>query len=103
MTNWTDEDERDPVIVCAACRLPNGLIVCGARHWDMTMRNIMDSIVKGWDEKDIREAYQKADQGFIDQFGIFYNRVDARKIAEKNKQLIDRASDSTLLCSEDIY
>lgn len=99
MSEWSSD--RDPVIVCAACRLQNGLIITGARHFDNTMRAVMDALYT--DKETRHDMYAYADQGFIDQFGTFYSRREARKIAEKNNQLIDRAMDSDLLYSEDMY
>jgi len=43
------------------------------------------------------------EQGFIDEKGNFYTRKEARKIAEKEGQLLKRASKGNILFSEDIY
>ena len=61
-----------PLIVCAALRTPNGAILCGPRHFDTVMRKqISDSKVR----------YTRPEQGFVDQFGTFYNRRDAMQVA----------------------
>ena len=94
--NW--EPTTKPWIVCAAIRF-NDHIVCGPRHWDTTMRKMVDLL------KD-HEFWGKAEQGFIDQFGRFYNREEAMQVARQNNQII--VSDSqmlslTALHSEDLY
>lgn len=68
----------NPYIVCAACRDANGFIITGARHFDSIMRQVIKACnlkFTGWE------------QGFIDQFGKFYNRKDAWKIADFNGQI----------------
>ena len=68
-----------PIIVCAACRY-NGLIVCGARHYDMIMSRIIDTFPEGtWKSG-------QAEQGFIDQFGEFHDREAALEIVTLSGQ-----------------
>ena len=43
------------------------------------------------------------EQGFIDQFGNFYNRQEAWIIAEKHKQIKPDYSIKGTLFSEDLY
>jgi hypothetical protein len=91
-------------IVCAAnkVRLGNGktIIIAGARHWD----NIMHQVVNNIEDEIVDEI-----QGFIDQYGNFYNRLEAWIIAETNGQIIRRVGgDMTLegngrLFSENLY
>lgn len=89
----TDEEWRpvlQPIIVCAANRHADGTIVCGARHFDMIMRRQIDAQVEtGLAKlpvigKRIRHKrwikWGQADQGFIDQFGRWYDRVTAGEI-----------------------
>lgn len=87
-------------IVCAANRDHNGLIICGARHFDKVMQLAMchipgDHHVKDWD------------QGFIDQRGDFLTRTEAWPIAEAAGQIIRRCggddTDGGTLYSENIY
>lgn len=83
-------------IVCAANRLPNGVILCGARHWDNIMCNQADAMgVEGGDEE----------QGFINQFGEFRTREEAMKIVLENGQPfdIDRNMGDLCLFSEGLY
>jgi len=91
-------------IICAANKLlyNNGkiAIIAGARHWDKLMHNLVDCI-----DKDFMEL----EQGFIDQYGNFYDRYEAWTIAETNGQIIRRVGgDTTLegngrLFSENLY
>jgi len=86
----------EPLIVCAANRLPDGSIICGARHFDKVMHSQM--------KRDGREDWRKSEQGFIDQHGTWYNREDARKIAEKNGQIRRPEGGGPLdLYSENLY
>jgi hypothetical protein len=87
---------RDQVVVCAANIFPNGLILCGARHWDKVMRAQADACgCKGGTEK----------QGFIDQFGKFLTRAEAMEIVKANGQKFDynRNGDNSDLFSEGLY
>ena len=99
-----------PRIVCAAMRMKDKSIVIGIRHFSPDMRFIM--------QKAYGDNYhlQVEEQGFIDQFGTFYNRTDAWKLADKNGQIIrptgwettstprlPNVGDSALLFSENLY
>ena len=86
-------------VVCAANLMKDGTLILGARHWDTMMRRTFALIYRG--EKS--EWEMERDQGFIDQWGNYLTREEARVIAEKQKQLIERASDGVALYSEDIY
>ena len=70
-------NQTPPYIVCAAMR-QDGFIVAGARHFDTVMRATILALKLGntlWE------------QGFIDQFGKFYTREEAWKVADKNGQI----------------
>ncbi len=70
-------NQTPPYIVCAAMR-QDGFVVTGARHFDVIMRATilaLNKSTKGWE------------QGFIDQFGKFYTRKEAWKVADKNGQI----------------
>jgi len=85
----------EPRIVCAANRFENGPILIGARHFDQHMHiqaNYMG--VKG---------SEPHEQGFIDQYGKFYNREEAWEIAKKNGQIIRDVSSPGSLFSENLY
>lgn len=91
--------KNKPKIVCAAC-WKGGFIVTGPRHFDNIMRNEinnrMDTFV-GWHD---------AKQGFIDQFGGFYDREEAMIIVKASGQPfnIERNGGSNkVLYSEGLY
>lgn len=87
----------EPLIVCAAIQLVDGLIIPSARHFDMTMRLMIV-------ETGRKERLGGARQGFIDQHGNFYTREDACKIALANGQIIKRVGgDEGTLYSENLY
>ena len=79
-------------VVCAACRAPEGLIVCGARHFDRVMLGQMASAGVG---------ARELEQGFIDQGGAFLTREDAYRVAVDSGQV--GAGTESLLISEDLY
>lgn len=86
-------------VVCAANYYPVvDLLVCGARHYDGVMREVLNTIDYPHYK---REGYQ---QGFIDQFGNFLTREEAWVIATANGQIC-RDVDTTpgKLYSEHLY
>lgn len=87
-------------IVCAAnMHRVTGEIVIGIRHWDTIMRNtVKRGNHGGWDI-----SWSSAKQGFIDQFGTFYDRQAAWLIAEKNGQIKRTTGKEGTLYSEDLY
>ena len=68
-------------IICAACKSKEVTLV-SARHWDYCMNMQRASLYKNI------PSY-KFEQGFIDQFGVFYNREEAMVIAVAAGQDID--------------
>jgi hypothetical protein len=97
-----------PRIVCAAMLMDNGDIVVGIRHFSPDMRAIM---LKAYGEGYHRKVKE---QGFVDQFGKFYNRKDAWNLAKTNKQIIratgwettpkiEELEDNKVLFSENLY
>lgn len=93
----------EPIIVCAANRDANGFIVLGIRHFDMHMRAHFERIAKVLDV-DIKKPIE---QGFVDQFGKFYSRTEAWKVAEAAGQIRHRCGGDTAnggtLYSENLY
>jgi len=81
-------------IVCAAIRNPDGRIVCGPRHFDHTMWrqifNVVDLGEPGFEPPltDDAKTWRRAEEGFIDQHGVFMNREEAWTIALQNRQVI---------------
>ena len=98
MTEATET--RAPRIVCAACLSTAGLIVIGIRHMDSLMR--MQAFASGWDL-----SRDPAHQGFVDQYGAFYTRTAAWKVAEAAGQILRRCGGDTAsggtLYSENLY
>ena len=83
-------------IVCAAIKNDYGSIICGPRHWDMTMRKQLE--LSG------ERFPASSEQGFVDQHGNFLSRQEALKIAKANGQIIRRCGgDDTGLFSENLY
>lgn len=74
---------KDQRIVYAAIKMNDGTIICGPRHFDEIMRTqlMRDKLV--WDPK-----WNRAEQGFVDQYGLFLTREEAYIIAEFNNQII---------------
>ena len=86
------------MVVCAANRTKTGKIVCGARHYDSIMRNQV--FVNGKRPPE----WLGAEQGFIDQFGVYMNRQEAYKVAEAASQIkYGREHSKGTLYSEDLY
>jgi len=76
---WNPSENAHTVIVCAANRNRfTKHIICGARHWDNIMRTQAKKIPF--------LNYVEWEQGFIDQFGKFYNRKEAMNIVGVNNQ-----------------
>jgi hypothetical protein len=97
-------------VVCAANRNKDGRIVCGARHCDKIMRMQIGSrldLSRTDEQRAESESWITAEQGFIDQFGIFLTREEAWKIAEANGQILRRVggdnSNGGTLFSENLY
>ncbi len=93
--------DYQPWVVCAANRhRVSGLIVCGARHFDDTMRTVM-RLTGGF------PYWLDCDQGFLDQRGTFLTRQEAWVIAEANGQIKKRVGGDTIdggtLFSENLY
>lgn len=85
-------------IVCAAMRREgDGLIICGARHYDTLMRSMIN-------ETGGRIVWWNCEQGFIDNFGRFLNREQALEVAKETGQIIRACGgDSKELFSENLY
>lgn len=84
-------------VICAACR-KDGIVLAGARHFDAVMisqANATEPKPKGY--------YTDAEQGFIDQFGVFMTREDAWIVAEKQNQICMNPTIPGTLFSEDLY
>ncbi len=81
---WQPPADARVVIVCAANKL-GGTIITGARHYDTIMRSTIKRIYG----EDSKMFSTHSEQGFIDQWGRFYNRQYAMKIVQANGQPFD--------------
>lgn len=99
----------NPAIVCAANvfywdKFPSGyLIVPGPRHFSPIMNDILDALrvehqVDG-------KFWESHEQGFIDQFGNYYDRESAFKLVQLSGQAfnLERNGCDHELYSEGIY
>lgn len=89
-------------IVCAAVNLRDGKIVCGVRHFDELMQQVLPP-------NDNRGRVELAGhvQGFVDNDYQFLNRSDAWRVAIKAHQVDPRSPDYAgtpgTLFSEDLW
>src|ERR1700689_984106 len=99
-------------IVCAAVRHRGGRVVCGPRHFDVTMWSqilgltqdeMIKALVETRDLSDVRD-WGDAEQGFIDQHGTFLSRETAWGIAQDAGQIIrEQGWQTGCLHSEHLY
>lgn len=74
-------------VVCAANRLPEmGLIAIGPRHFDPVMRAHIAAYVGAAHVQ--QHAWNRSEQGFIDQWGTFMDRREALEVAKAAGQLL---------------
>lgn len=50
-----------------------------------------------------RESFRGAEQGFIDQYGLFLTREEAFEVSERQGQLLNTPTIPGTLFSEDLY
>jgi hypothetical protein len=89
---WEENNIEPPVriVVCAANRFGD-IILCGARHWDSIMRGQAKAMgIKAYD----------AEQGFIDQFGIFLTREEAYITVQESGQPFNAERNG---CDHELY
>lgn len=86
-------------VVCAAIRSDAGGIICSPRHWDeLTRKQAMDRDPNGY------RSWLSAEQGFVDQRGVFMSRAEALLVARAAGQIIRRCGgDERELFSENLY
>ena len=91
-------------VVCAAIRSADGKLVLGIRHYskDMTAQILR--------RDDARQFYGRLDedQGFVDQHGVWMDRMEAYKVAEAAGQILypdacGQGLDGPKLYSEGLY
>ncbi len=96
----------DPIIVCSAVRVFIDIgcnnftnVIIGARHWDQQMHDQFANLPF---KSCVKREFEC--QGFIDQFGNFYDRKEAFVIANRNKQIrFNLEYESNELFSEMLY
>ncbi len=98
-TEWKP-DENLRRIVCAANRYKTVLgtiLLLGPRHWDEIMR-------LQYHQTQCVVPYNLFEQGFLDNFGKWHNRVDALVIARRQNQIYRELNyEPTELFSEMLY
>lgn len=88
-------DKSNRRIVCAAIRDSAGHIICAPRHWDSIMRQQVSKSPDDWN---------RAEQGFVDQHGVFLRRDEAHGVAIAAGQIVRRVGgDENVLYSENLY
>lgn len=87
-------------VVCAAIRAADGTLLLGVRHYSADMHAQLNFRVD-------REKFlhrQGADQGFVDQHGVYMTRRQAWNVAEAACQVRRAGHDGEgVLYSEDLY
>lgn len=91
-------EERRRIVSAANRIVSTGLIVPGARHFDIGMNKLFEALGAS-------RLFGDSEQGFIDQWGHFFTREEAFKIATESNQIIEKTGgkDSKQLFSEDLY
>lgn len=93
--------ERQKVIVCAACRY-GSTVLCGARHWDKVMHRQLEAL-----KLEFKPPHgSEWEQGFIDQFGDFHDRITAMQLVKNSGQPFNvgrNGRGDTALFSEGLY
>lgn len=93
-------------IVCAALRFPHlDLTLAGARHYSADIHALMDKLKEHGLMPMKKEQAVGDNQGFLDNFGNYWNREDALMIARAAHQLDGKVKcgSERELFSEDLY
>lgn len=106
IADWWDGRKLQRRIVCAANRfeLKDGgvLVIPGARHYSKDMAEVIDQV----QDKIVSDPVHGDNQGFIDQWGEYWNRKDAFIIAYHAGQvntIRKKGAPYDTLFSEDLY
>ena len=93
---FEDNKALKQYIVCAAIRnRKTKEIILGVRHFDSHMRNQIS--ISNWN-------WSGSEQGFVDNFGNFLTREEARAVAIEQNQIRRRCGgDEKKLFSENLY
>lgn len=85
------------MVVCAACKMGD-LVVMSPRHWDIPMH---------WTAAHLKGTLELrlAEQGFVDQWGVFMTREEAYQVAKRQGQIRypENGNGSEKLFSEMLY
>lgn len=88
----------DTLVVCAAHRYEDGLIICSPRHYDSVFHACRKAAGRSG------ATHGHPEQGFVDQRGNFLTREEARAIAVGREQIRRRCGgDEKRLFSENLY
>lgn len=104
-TGWRWEKFKVKLVIVSAANRYGGIVLCAPRHSGPAMfQNIMAfggmSFLHKWAGDEVCK------QGFVDQYGTFYDREEAYVIAKRNNQIISNNGLGTTpgtLFSEDLY
>lgn len=97
---WEPPADVAPWMVCAAIKC-NKTIVTSARHFDELMHKQLKAADLDWVEE--RWGWE---QGFIDQWGRFYNRTEAMAAVKRSNQPFNKernGNQTDELYSEGLY
>ena len=89
------------VVVCAAVRFPDGVMLVGPRHYDKVM---LDQFQRHYQGVAAVPSEAEGECGFLDQAGVFLDRTTAFGIAKVAGQVLDSGYPAgPRLFSEDLY
>ncbi len=78
-------------IVCAACRNKDNHVIIGIRHFDTIMHTTIDDRLNFYPN----EHWANCEQGFLDQYGEFFDRKTSWLIACSANQIIRLVGNQT--------
>lgn len=98
-------------VVCAAIRhKETGTIICGARHYDETMRRTIYAIHGHFnlpeEKRDptlVPPEWWCCENGFVDSFGNWLTRAEAMKLAKERGQILFPDHNKKELFSEHLH
>lgn len=91
-------------IVSAANRnTETGEVIMGVRHFCTLMHQQLDVIEAREPGSKRSKGWLQADQGFVDNRGVYLSRREAWKVAEAAGQIIRRTGEEGVLYSEDLH
>jgi len=91
-------------VVCAACKIGD-TIIAGVRHFDMVMHGQLGRMPEFRDGDGYKRTVHQAEQGFLDQRGVFMTREEAFEVATAAGQIRHKSGkpEGKQLFSEDLY